>query len=205
MVFGVGINDMPRGWPSKKNVWNYKVYVIWHNMIGRCYDENIQKKCPTYKDCIVCEKWLTLSNFVEDIPKIDGYDEDLFLSGILVLDKDIKSNGVIKEYYLENCMFITKSENSKQARKTTNYDYQRGEKNPMYGKHHSDEIKEKMIKNQPNRKKVIQYDKDGNLIKIYDGIREAQRLTGITCQNILNCCRGRQKTAGGYIWRYYKE
>jgi hypothetical protein len=49
-------------------------------------------------------------------------------------------------------------------------------------------------------KKVIQYDKENNFIKEWDSIKEVKEITGIT--HISSCCRGKRKTAGGYIWRY---
>lgn len=61
-------------------------------------------------------------------------------------------------------------------------------------------------KNKLNFKKryrIYQYDLKGNLIKVYDGIKLAQKETGI--KNISAVCRGVQKTAGGYIWRYANE
>lgn len=60
-------------------------------------------------------------------------------------------------------------------------------------------------------KKVGIYDKDGNLLKIYKGIRIAERETGLNNTSISCCCKsnleqkGRMKnnhTCGGYIWRY---
>lgn len=60
-------------------------------------------------------------------------------------------------------------------------------------------------------KKIGMYDKNGNLLKIYKGIRMAERKTGIDNRNICNCCKlnlkqkGRVKnnhSCGGYIWRY---
>ena len=53
------------------------------------------------------------------------------------------------------------------------------------------------------RRKVAQYDKDNNLIKIYSSISEATRETGIN--HICHCCSGQGKTAGGYIWRYLES
>ena len=38
---------------------------------------------------------------------------------------------------------------------------------------------------------------------IYESIAEAERLTGI--KNIICCCKGKRKKAGGYHWRYVKE
>ena len=51
-------------------------------------------------------------------------------------------------------------------------------------------------------KPVTQYTKDGVEIARYSGIREAERQTGIPNSNIGKCCKGKLKSAGGYIWRY---
>jgi hypothetical protein len=55
-------------------------------------------------------------------------------------------------------------------------------------------------------KKVAQYDKNKNIIKIYDAILDAERETGINNSKIVACCKKRygRKTAGGYIWEYVK-
>ena len=39
------------------------------------------------------------------------------------------------------------------------------------------------------------------LIKEYDSIIDASKLTKIDKSNISNCCSGSLKTAGGYVWR----
>lgn len=58
-------------------------------------------------------------------------------------------------------------------------------------------------KDNPCIKKIYQINKNNhNIIKLYYGSCEAQRITGITASNIRACCKGRIKTAGGYIWRY---
>ena len=54
-------------------------------------------------------------------------------------------------------------------------------------------------------KKVVQYDLDGNIIAIYEGLRIAKEITGINNVTIARCCEGQQKTSGGYIWKYYNE
>lgn len=54
------------------------------------------------------------------------------------------------------------------------------------------------------RKKVGQYDKDNNLLNIYESIMEASKKTNIDRSHISACCKGKKKykSAGGYIWRY---
>lgn len=54
--------------------------------------------------------------------------------------------------------------------------------------------------NKKRRKKVVQYDINGNFIKIYDSIISAQKETNI--YHISDCCLNKLKTAGGYIWKY---
>lgn len=51
-------------------------------------------------------------------------------------------------------------------------------------------------------KSVVQYTPDGVFIGEYTSIHEAGRITGIAYQNIYKVCRGKRKTAGGYIWCY---
>lgn len=51
-------------------------------------------------------------------------------------------------------------------------------------------------------KPVIQYDLNHNFISEFITMKEAQDKTNITQYNISACCRGKQKTAGGYIWKF---
>lgn len=60
----------------------------------------------------------------------------------------------------------------------------------------------KELKNKYNgklSKPVLQYDLDGNFIKEYLSIAEAQRHG---YNSICRCCKGITKTANGYIWKY---
>ena len=68
---------------------------------------------------------------------------------------------------------------------------------------HSEESKKKIRENSPS-KAVIQLSKDGELIAEYQSTREAERQTGCCHGNICNCCKGKYKSCGGYIWKYKK-
>lgn len=57
-------------------------------------------------------------------------------------------------------------------------------------------------KDNKNSIKVMQYDKNMNLIKIWDCIKDVERELGIFGTSISACCRGKRKTAGGFIWKY---
>ena len=76
-----------------------------------------------------------------------------------------------------------------------------GENNHMYGKSHTDDSKMKnFISHLSECKPVEQYDKAHNLIATYISVHEASRITGIRRCCIIDTLRGRQRTAGGYIW-----
>ena len=49
---------------------------------------------------------------------------------------------------------------------------------------------------------ILQFSKDGELIAEYPSTKEAERRTGCHQQSICQCCKGRLKTCGGFIWRY---
>lgn len=219
MVCNIGINDMPRGW-TKKSELNKRLYKIWGAMIRRCYSPKSLEKNPYYKECSVCERWLRLSNFVEDVVKITNYDLWLNNKGIYALDKDIKSNGKCKIYCLENCMFVTATENSIQSTSTRDYSNKEfreklsktqrerlkdKENHPFYGKHLKEESKRKI--GIANSTKVIRYDLNGNFLDIWNSYVEVERVLGICRATVGKCCRGESShlSAGGYMWRYYKD
>lgn len=51
-------------------------------------------------------------------------------------------------------------------------------------------------------KPIIQLDLNGKIIKEYNSMKEAAEILNIRAGNISNCCRGKQKTAFGFKWRY---
>ena len=54
------------------------------------------------------------------------------------------------------------------------------------------------------KKPVGQYDKQGNLIAEFGGVREAERATGIGSSLISAVAKGKKyrKSAGGYVWKF---
>lgn len=59
----------------------------------------------------------------------------------------------------------------------------------------------KMVENM-KKVSINQYDKDGNFIKTWDSIIVACRELGADASSIIRVCKGKQKTAVGYIWKY---
>ena len=68
------------------------------------------------------------------------------------------------------------------------------------GKHYSENTKKKMSK--AHNKPIIQYTKDGEFIKEWIGALEVEIVLGINRGNIATCCKGKLKSAGGFVWRY---
>ena len=66
----------------------------------------------------------------------------------------------------------------------------------------SEEYRRKLSLASTKRKKIAQYDAYGNLIKIYNGLIDAEKETGVLSQNIGRCCRLVSIKAGKFIWRY---
>ena len=57
-------------------------------------------------------------------------------------------------------------------------------------------------------KKIVQYDMQGNLIKIWDSISDAARELDVNVANLSKCCNKAvdvYKTIGGYIWRFFGD
>lgn len=54
----------------------------------------------------------------------------------------------------------------------------------------------------PNRKAVLQYDRNMNLIREFDSGKDAALTLGISKSNICSVLKHNKKTAGGYIWVY---
>jgi group I intron endonuclease len=106
----------------------------------------------------------------------------------------------------------------------------KGEKNGMYGKHHTEEsIEKERIKhlrenlspdtiykmsiakkgkkrsNESIRKQIETISNKVICIEtsiVYDSTKDAGRLNNIDSSSIAKVCRGERKTAGGYHWRY---
>lgn len=76
--------------------------------------------------------------------------------------------------------------------------------NTNYGTHTTRQA-ETLIRKHHCGKPVDQYDMQGNLIATYWGAHEASRQTGVCRGRITECCLGRIRTSGGYIWRYHTE
>ena len=89
----------------------------------------------------------------------------------------------------------------------------KGEKHPFFGRHYTmdEATKKKLSDVSPHKKRVAQYKEiDGEivLLNIYSGINVAARAIGQYpngSPSISHCCKGKGKTAYGFIWKYVDE
>lgn len=54
-------------------------------------------------------------------------------------------------------------------------------------------------------KPILQYSKSGDFIREWQGAREIEKLLGINHTSIIQSCKGRYKSAGGFVWKYKEK
>jgi len=95
---------------------NPRAYSVWSSMLERCYKKKHNRFEQYGKVGVrVCERWKRFDYFLEDLPKIDRYDEEKFKNGELELDKDLKQGSMKpqnKIYSLNTTTFLTSEENN---------------------------------------------------------------------------------------------
>ena len=115
LVYGVGVNDLGYrtqvwewvtengGKRIRKLVFRCPYYVVWVNMLQRCYSEKYLESNPSYIGTSVCSEWVYASEFKKWMEQQDWSGK--------CLDKDIVVPGS-KLYSPETCAFVLKATNS---------------------------------------------------------------------------------------------
>lgn len=122
-----------------------------------------------------------------------------------------------------NCVGRKLSEKSKQAISEKLSQFYSDHPNPFLNKHHSqqtiDALKNRIISDDtkalmsqnhadvsgdknPSARRVSQYSLSGDFISTFACAKYAADSLSIDLSSIIKCCRGKQKTCGGYVWRY---
>lgn len=105
-VVNIGVIGNEETMDSIDHTKHLKSYVVWRNMIIRCYSEDSLKEKPTYKGCTVCEEWHNYTNFKK------WYNENYYEieEDVICLDKDILVKGN-KVYSSDTCIFVPQTIN----------------------------------------------------------------------------------------------
>jgi hypothetical protein len=105
-VVGVGFNDV--GFQTSidgKAIWQY---VLWKDMLKRCFDGKLKQRRPTYQNVTCCDEWLSFAKFLE------WCNEEVDYAGHPVgfaLDKDILVRGN-QTYSPDTCSFVPQAVNN---------------------------------------------------------------------------------------------
>lgn len=95
-----------------------------------------------------------------------------------------------------------------------------GENHHNYGNHLSEEHRKKISESNKGRvnseetrkrisegrkKPVVQLTKNGDFVDEFDSGLDAELKTGINRMHISQCCKGKRKTTGGFMWRFKSD
>ena len=71
------------------------------------------------------------------------------------------------------------------------------------GRPMSEAAKKKLSNSKKNNgNKIVQYDLQGNYIRTWDNIDIVSKTFNVSRESIAGCCRGKSKSAHGFIWKY---
>lgn len=185
---------------------NTRLYHIWHTMKSRCLNKNDNNyKNYGHRGIKICDEWMKFEQFSKWALS-NGYSDKLTIDRINV-------NG---NYCPDNCRWVdvVVQNNNKNTNIVVEY---KGEKFTISELSRISNIPYATLKyrianwnnvemavESPYRKdkQIIQYTLDEVFVKKWDNIITASDELKIDRSGIANCCKGKQKTSGGYIWKY---
>lgn len=154
-----------------------------HRLIAKTFIKNIDNK-----PCIDHVNTIRTDNRVENLR--------------WVTHKENCNNELTRKHLSEVNKGKELSEEHKTKLKLSRIDI-KGEKNPFYGKTHSEESKKKMSESKRGQNGVKI--KCLNTGDVFISAGEVGRILGVDPSSVIKCCKGKQKATKGYKFEYYKE
>lgn len=113
-------------------------------------------------------------------------------------------NCVREDNRAENLKWCSYHENnSNPLTRKRNSEARKGKRSAFYGKHHSDEAKQKM--SEPKSRAVVGINIENPSITVeYVSMAQAKK-DGFHAGTICNCCKGKLKSHKGYFWCYKED
>ncbi len=173
-----------------KDVDNEKIYELWDNGLSI---SGIAEELNTTR-AVIRNRIYSYKNYSEEEAIRRGYERNKINKYKKTYQWDLNGN-LINIYNSQ----IEAAEKIGITNKAISYAIKN--KSSCMGYFWTDIPEKPIIKNIKNRKKVGQYDLQGNLINIYNSRKEASNAVGVDPSSIGKCCNGNQKTAGGFIWK----
>lgn len=172
----------------------------WRDGAGYLYkNKNGEYKQPAFAHAIIKYGW---DNFSHEVVASNLTKEEADNFEKLLIEKLNTVNA--KNGY--NCNSGGSNGSPSEQTKRKMSEALKGEKHFMYGKHHNDETKKKISESHKAiGRKIVQYDLNGNIIKIWNCIVDASNELSVDKSAIWRCCNGKSKTSCGFIWKYYND
>lgn len=170
------------------NLGNIKIVVYKHNYVSR--------KKPTFKPKIK-KSVKNKQGYLKVQLKTDLGKKNFFVHRLVALaflenpenKKTVNhKNGIKDDNRLQNLEWCTQKENNIHARENGLIKYSH--------------LKNRIGKNNPLSKSVIQLDLNGNFIKEWESAKQCQKQTNFYQSHINNVANGKQKIHKGFIWVY---
>jgi hypothetical protein len=165
----------------------------------KCVYENLKQKSRTKKGLLFAIYFTQVSSSKyrgHDLPK---YSKECLVNWALSQDKfyDLYNEWVISGYPKEKTPSVDRLDDSK--------GYSFDNIQIVDWKTNRQKFCDNVKKGIDTRmcKTVNQYTIEGKFIKQFYSLRQAERETKINNSHISAVCRGVQKTAGGFIWKYF--